>query len=115
MDYEGLQGCQVGDVGVAIIIAVVTPDGDPVDVSAAASKKIRLGYPGGVSKDFDAGFDSDGTDGKISYTTQSGDLDEAGEYSLQGIIVLGGTTKYTSVSTLQVRENIPEPVTPPES
>jgi len=110
--YQGLQACQQGDVGVAIIVSVVDQDGDPVDLHTATSLIIRLGAPDGTAVDKTAIFVSDGSDGQIVYTTVAEDLDQAGEYEIQGIVTMGGATKSTAVSTLQVLENVPAPVIP---
>jgi hypothetical protein len=112
MDYQQFQSCQVGDEGVSIIVALTDPSGDPISVQAATSKKIRLGKPDGTSVEFDAEFVTDGSDGQISYTTMTDDVDQAGEWQVQGIVVLGGATKSSAVSTFQAHDNIPEPVPP---
>jgi len=108
--YQGFQSCQQGDVGVSLIVAVVDPNGDPIDLHTATSLKIRIGAPDNTSKDAVAGFLTDGSDGQIVYATQAGDLAQAGEYEIQGIITMGGVTKSTAVSTLQVLGNIVNPV-----
>ena len=109
-EFQGLQSCQQGDVGVSIIVSVTDQAGDPVNLASASNKTIRLGYPDGTSADFAAAFVTDGSDGQLVYATQDGDLSQVGEYDVQAIYVLAGVTKSTEVDTLQVRENIPKPV-----
>lgn len=106
-EFQGLQACQQGDVGIAIVIAVADQDGNPVDLTTATSLKIRLGAPNGTFSNKIAEFFTDGSDGQIVYTTVTGDLDQPGEYALQGVVTIGGITKSTAVSNLQVMENIP--------
>jgi len=114
IEYQGLQSCQEGDVGLTIIVMVVDTYGDPIDLRQATTKVIRIGLPGGASKDFVASFVSDGSDGQISYTTVSAsDLDQVGECAVQGIVTLGGATRSTLVTSLIVKENVPAPVVGP--
>jgi len=113
MDYQIFQSCQLGDVGISIIVAVVDPSGNPVDIRTASAKTIRLGYPDGSSKDFTAGFLTDGGDGQLVYIIQAADLDQVGEFEVQGIIVMGGATKSTRTSIFHVLDNIPAPVVEP--
>lgn len=112
MDYQSFQTCQVGDVGVAIIVSIVDTEDAPVDLRAATTKVIRIGYPDGTSEDFTAVFLTDGGDGKLVYTTVAGDISEAGEYQVQGIVTLGGASRSSTVSAFQALDNIPTPVIP---
>ena len=112
MDYQSFQTCQVGDVGVSLVVEIVDADGTPVDLRSATSRVIRVGYPDGTSEDFDAEFLTDGGDGKLVRTTVEGDVSEAGEYQIQGIVTLGGATRSSTVSAFQALENIPAPVEP---
>ncbi|MCX5794971.1 MAG: BppU family phage baseplate upper protein [Elusimicrobia bacterium] len=111
-ELQGLQSCQQGDVGLGIVVAVVDSDEAPIDLRAATSKVIRLTAPDGISQDKDAAFSTDGSDGQLVYVTQAGDLAEAGAYSLQAIVAVGGQALSTKVSTLQVLENLPAPAEP---
>jgi len=111
-EYQEFQSCQKGDVGIELIVQIVDPDGDSLNVQSATSMIIRLGGPDGTSEDFTAAFLTDGSDGQIVYTTQSGDLDEVGQYTIQGIITIDGAIKSTTVSVLQVLDNIPAPILP---
>jgi len=113
MDYQQFQACQVGDEGVSIVVALTDPSGNPIDIRTATSKKIRLGRPDGTSEDFDASFLTDGSDGQLVYTTTDGDIDQAGEWQVQGLIVIGGAAKSSSVSVFTAQDNIPDPVVGP--
>ena len=112
MEYQSFQTCQVGDIGVAIVVQVVSVDETPIDLRAATVKIIRIGYPDGTSEDFAAEFLTDGSDGKLVYTTVDGDIAEAGEHQVQGIVTLNGTIRSSTVSAFQALENIPAPVIP---
>ena len=112
-EYQGLQTFQKGDVGLAIVVMVVDTGGNPIDLRGASAKVIRVGFPSGISKDFAASFATDGSDGAITYVTAAvGDLDQAGDYTLQGIVTLNGSTTSTLVTSLIGRENVPVPVVP---
>jgi hypothetical protein len=81
----------IGDVGLELVVEVVAWDADaqeyaPVDISAATIKKIYLTDPSGTTTAKDAEFDTDGTDGLLKYTTQSGDLSRAGRWKIQGFV-----------------------------
>ena len=53
-----------------------------------------------------ASLNSDGTDGKMKYVTIGGDFDKIGNYKIQGKVVIGSATYYSSVSTFKVYCNI---------
>ena len=78
-----------------------------VNVSTATTKQIILKKPSGTKLTKEASFFTDGSDGIITYTTLSGDLSEEGMWKLQGYIVLtGGNTFYTDISTFKVYRNL---------
>jgi hypothetical protein len=53
-----------------------------------------------------AGFTTDGTDGKIEYTTVDGDLNGAGNWEIQAKVVTPSGTWSTGVGYFKVYENI---------
>ncbi len=82
-------------------------DGDiAVDISGATTKQIKLKKPDGTVLTKAAVFSTDGTDGKMFYQTISGDIDETGEWLIQGYVVLGTGTWNTSVHAFRVFENL---------
>lgn len=106
---QDLQTAQQGDIGVSIIVAVTDPDGFPVNLRTATSLTIRLQMPDQTTKNFTAVFLTDGSDGQIVYVTQTGDLSQAGEYGVQGIVVINAITKYTAVGIIRILSTIPAP------
>ena len=63
------------DIGTRLEITVM--DGSSaVDISGATTKQIKLEKPGGSTVAKDGTFTTDGSDGKIYYVTQEGDLGE---------------------------------------
>ena len=91
-----------------------------VDISDATSTEILFLLPSGKVKVRPAAFSSDGTDGKIEYTTTAGDIDEAGgarrPWSFSGWIGRPAAEHTTLSHQFRVDAGIPRPtvlVTPP--
>ena len=51
-------------------------------------------------------FKTDGTDGKVQYTTVDGDLNEVGTWRIQAIINFATSSFRSNVKTFKVYENI---------
>lgn len=80
-----LQGLIVGDYGQTIQLTVTD-----IDTSAAANvstytsaQQVQIKDPDDNIATETAGFDSDGSDGLVNYTTQDGDIDEPGVWALR--------------------------------
>ena len=94
------------DIG-TVFKVTIKDSASAVDISTATTKQIIFKKPGGGKLEKTASFFTDGTDGVITYTTISGDLSEEGMWKLQGYIVLsGGNTFYTDISTFKVYRNL---------
>ena len=107
MDFtESNQTCQLGDVGVALVVQIVDPEGAIINISAATNMKIKVRMPDGTSKNFTAVLYTNGSDGKMLYTTLAGDLGQAGTYAIQGKLSVGGGLKSSFVGTFDVLDNI---------
>ncbi len=80
------------DVGVIFTVTIVEcdDDGDLVvkDISSATVKEIAFLKPDGTSQIETADFTTDGTDGKIEYTSLAGDLDTIGRWFLEGKVTI---------------------------
>jgi len=97
---------QKGDIGTAFI-ATIKDGGEIVDVSGATVKKIKFEKPSGASVTKDASFYTDGTDGKIKWTTTLvTDLNEAGVWKRQGYVELPTGKWHTTVLSFTVADNI---------
>jgi hypothetical protein len=86
----------VGDVGTIIRLTITEDDGTTaVDVSSATTKTFYFekGDRSRVSKT--AEFNTDGSDGKLKYTTVAGDIDKTGTWQVQAYVEIG-TAKYYS-------------------
>ena len=63
-------------------------------------------YGSGTSTTKTASFNTDGTDGKIKYTSVDGDFNEVGTWRIQAKVVMGGGTFRSDVGTFKVHENL---------
>ncbi len=95
----------VGDVGTQLIMTV-KDDGAVVNISSASDLDVIIRKPDGVSYSKTGTLYTDGTDGKMSYTSITGDFADAGNYKIQGKVVLGSGTYYTSISHFKVFCNL---------
>lgn len=85
----------IGDVGTLMRVTIYDQDNAAIDLSGVIVKKILLRKPNGQVVEKTALFNTNGTDGKLKYTTLTGDIDVAGAWKLQGYIE-GTTTKWHS-------------------
>jgi hypothetical protein len=95
-----------GDAGVSIGIRVVE-NGVPVDISSATLMRIYLKSPDGDTvKCMTAGFKTDGSDGILEYVTVAVDLDEPGEWTIQGFVEFGVYSLWTDMGKFLVECNV---------
>lgn len=95
----------VEDIG-TIIELTVKEGAAIVDTSTTTTKQIVLMKPDGSTLTKTAAFVTDGTDGKIKYTTIAGDLSVAGDWQVQGLLTYGTGTWHTSTESFQVHPNL---------
>ena len=89
----------IGDVGTVIELTIKDENGDAVNVSAATVKQIKFDKPGAApSVTKTAVFSTNGSDGKIRYTTITGDIDVPGEWKARGYVELGSSVKFHTSS-----------------
>ena len=91
----------VGDIGTTLV-GTVLDGGVAVDISSASSIQMILSKPDQTTLTKTASLNSDGLDGKMKYVTIDGDIDQAGNYKIQGKVVLGSATYSSSISTFKV-------------
>lgn len=77
-----------------------------LDLSDATVKQILLKKPGGTLLTKSVSFVTDGTDGRVYYTTLAGDLDEKGLWKVQVHVELPTGTWNSSIENLYVHENL---------
>ena len=89
-----------------VIELIVHESGIPLDISSATAKKMYLKPPTGATLEKTATFTTDGTDGKIRYSTDSSDLSLAGAWQAQGYVAMPSFTGRTTVTDFTVNANI---------
>jgi len=95
----------LNDIGTQFVLTV--KDGSSaVDISGATTKQIIIKKPSGTKITVSTTFSTDGTDGKMYYTTVVDDLDETGSYKLQGKVIISDGTFYTDITTFKVHRNL---------
>jgi hypothetical protein len=96
----------VGDTGLELVVAAIDEEGDPINIGAAA-KTIKLTKPDGTDTSRTAVNDTDGSDGLMRYNTLAADLDQAGNWQIQGFASFSGTPEFhTDVFTFRVKPNL---------
>ena len=94
------------DIGTIIRLTITqTSDNAVLDgLESASTKQIFIKKPSGTVLEKTASYYTDGTDGIIQYTTISGDLDEVGEYEVQGYVVIGSAEYRTETKRMEVNK-----------
>jgi hypothetical protein len=94
-----------GDIGTVIQLTLYEGSAI-VDLSTATSKKLHFRKPSGVVLTKDAIFVTNGTDGKVKYTTVSGDLDTVGTWKVQAVLDFPSGHWSSSVGSFKVHANL---------
>lgn len=103
---------QVGDVGTTFILTI--KEQDPADhdasivvnIATATSMAIHFKKPDGTVISRTGVLNGSGADGKMKYTTVSGDLNQAGRWSIQAAATIGGWIGRSDVHQFVVRGNV---------
>lgn len=90
-----------GDVG-TVVVATITDDGVPLDISTASAMAMFFTKPSGVVIERTAGLYSDGSDGKIKYVSTAADWDEVGKWDFQAYLTIGTYRLKSKISTFYV-------------
>lgn len=96
----------VADIGTQFIVTIKDEDSAVVNISSATTKQLTFSRPNGTSLVVSGTLVTDGTDGKMKYTTVSGDLSVAGIYRLQGYVVISGLQLYSDIVSFKVFSNL---------
>lgn len=97
------------DIGTIILTTIndcVSGTSTALDVSASTSVSLVLKSPSGISSTKTAIFNTDGSDGKVKYTTVDGDLNEVGTWRMQAIVNFATSSFRSDVKTFKVYENL---------
>ena len=91
-----------------VVTITVKENGAPLNIAAASVKQFRLKpkHPKGVPKKVDASFVTNGTDGKLKYTTQATTFDVVGDWDIQAYLVTCAYAGYTTAATITVLDVI---------
>ncbi len=93
------------DIGT--VLTVTVKDGTSiVDISAATTHDIILGRPDCTSVTKTGTFTTDGSNGKIYYTTIANDLNQIGWWKIQAYIIGSSGTWKSDVGNFEVHKNI---------
>src|ERR671918_456775 len=91
----------VNDIATRIRITI-KDNGEPVDLSTSDPIIVRVSTPSGRIKDFEPVFTTNGSDGKIEYTTIDGDIDEVGIWKIQVIVSIGASRFHSDIGSFKV-------------
>lgn len=96
---------RVGDIGTRFLVTV-KESGLPVDISTATTKEIIFKSPSAAAVNKTATFFTNGSDGKIYYDLQSGDIDVEGTWKIQAYIVTPAGNWKSSTDTFVAQANL---------
>ena len=90
------------DIGTIFELTITTEAGVAIDVSTATIKFIYLQKPDGTKLKKTAVFVTDGTNGKIKYTAVAGDIDQVGDWQIQGYVETSDGKFFTRKTKFEV-------------
>ncbi len=96
---------RVDDIGTKLELEVLE-DSVAVDISTASTKDITLQRPDGTTIVHEGVFTTDGTEGKVYFTTSLGDLSMEGTYYIQVYIALATWQGYSTIGEFEVHDNL---------
>ena len=94
------------DIGTIFRLSITDTSGTAIDVSTASVKFIYFQKPDGSKIKRTAAFYTDGVDGIIQYTGIAGDIDQFGNWLVQGYVEVTGGKFYTQQSSFQVMSTL---------
>jgi hypothetical protein len=99
---------QLNNEGFKIIVNVKNKDGTTKDLTGALQLKIKARSAiAQTGKNFTAAFETNGADGKVSYTVAAGQIDALGVWSTQAYYEESGFKGHTeAVESFEVKENL---------
>jgi hypothetical protein len=96
----------VGDIGTRFEITVKDSDTTVVDLSNVDSMYVLFKKPDNSFTQVTPVFVTDGTDGRIQYTTQAGDLNQFGTWQIQAKVIFGTDVFSTDIQRFKVIRNL---------
>lgn len=97
----------VGDIGTQFRFTI-KEESVAVDLQdlSPTTKTLKFKKPDGTTVEKTASFYTDGSDGIITYTSESGFLDIAGTWRVQGFLDFGATEFNTDIQKFKVHRNL---------
>ena len=99
------QEIHINDIGTVFEITLEDCDG-VVDLTGVSTITFRLTDPANVRTDKTGALLTDGTDGKVIYTTVDGDLHTAGTWKLQVYVALPTGQWNSNIQKFKVHPNL---------
>jgi hypothetical protein len=99
-------GIHTGDIGTQFRVTVQDCNSTAIDLSTASSKSIIFKKPNGTSLTKSASFLTDGSDGIITYTSESDDLDTVGSWKIQAHVVFPSGEWRSEFKSFKVHRNL---------
>lgn len=97
----------VGDIGTVIeVIVTDKTSGEIVNIESATTMQIIFKKPDETTVTKTAAHSTDGTDGKMFYTTIADDVDQDGHWKYQGYVVMPGGSWKSDVLKFYVFPNL---------
>jgi hypothetical protein len=96
----------VNDVGTTLEARVLDQNGRPIPIDAATILQMVFERPDKTTFVRNAELVGNGTDGRMAYLTEDGDLDAPGVWQLQGYVELPDGSWSTSVYRFKVEPNL---------
>ncbi len=96
---------RVGDTGTRLRVTV-TVDDVALDISTATVKQLVLRKPDGTAVTKTAQFETDGSDGVVYYATVTGDIDQAGRWTLQAVVTMPSWSGRSDKVNFEVEGNL---------
>ncbi len=96
-----MSNLQAGAIGALLTVTVVDELKAPIDISSASTKQILIYKPDGTVLTKAASFATDGTDGKLTWTTVADDL-VGSTNQIRSYLVMSGYTGYTEIQRFEV-------------
>lgn len=96
----------VGDVGTQFIVTIYNQEEQVQNISSSTSLLINFLPPSRTGFSKEASLYTNGTDGKLLYVLQEGDIDEAGEWSYQCVLQFPSGAWRTNIEKFTVYPNI---------
>jgi len=98
---------EIHRLDVGTVFEVTLMDGSSVvNISTATTKEIYFQLPNGTKLTKSASFTTDGTDGKLRYTTVADDLSLAGGWRIQAHIITPAGQWRSDLGKFKVYENL---------